>query len=307
MGRFSQAGVVLGPVGGRAAALCRFAGLPGATGSAVTVAVVERAVELAERLAGVAEVGELMELWSLGHVWGHPVYDNVTLPELPEPCMVLAGQLQELVEELEPQELREVGSALGIDHLVVVVALEMVEENNSSPLPLRVQSLAEAERDRQSEEDRVGDLADVLLLEAPEHWPAPQRAAVVLVLVWELAALVAQLAQLSVLPATPRRALLWQDPDGEHACTSALVPGTDVWVWARTEVNWYESRPLWHRSGVPAPVRLRWSSGWTGGDGGRLWCQGGHAASVAAARWNAEQVAQALLADPERAVAALTV
>ena len=300
MGRFSRAGVVLGSVQGRAAALCRFAGHPGAEGSAVTVAVVERAVELAELLAGVGEVGELMDAWSLGHVWGHPVYDNVTLPELAPPVTVLAGQLQQLVEELAPQELREVGAALGIDHLVVVVALEMVEEN-ANPSPMRVRSMAEAGLEERAEEDRIGDLVDVLLLEAPEHWPVPQCAAVALVLVWELAALVAQLAQLSVLPAAPT-ALLWQDPDGEHACASALVPGTDVWVWARTETDPYEGQPLWYRAGVPVPVRLRWSAGWTGRDGGRLWCQGGQAASVAAARWNCERVVQALLADPERAI-----
>lgn len=121
----------------------------------------------------------------------------------------------------------------------------------------------------------------------------------VLAWVWEVAALVAQIAQLSVLPAVPTP-LLWQSAGADHACSSARVPGSEVLVWARTEPEPYVGRVLW--AGARPPAWSAWSVGWTGGEGQRLWWKGGRAASVVAARWNAEVVVQALLADPHRAI-----
>ncbi|SEM69125.1 hypothetical protein [Streptacidiphilus jiangxiensis] len=123
------------------------------------------------------------------------------------------------------------------------------------------------------------------------------RGAVVLALVWDVADLVAQIAHLSVLDALPTP-LLQQHPGGEHACTSARVPDTDLLVWARIELEEYEGKPLWSQA-LPQE-RLRWSVGWTGREGQRLWFKGRRTGSIAAARWNAERVAQWLLANRYR-------
>lgn len=56
-----------------------------------------------------------------------------------------------------------------------------------------------------------------------------------------------------------------------------------------------EGRPLW--SQARQPKRFHWSVGWTDTEGQRLWFKSGRTGSLAAARWNAERVVQALLAN----------
>ncbi len=241
-----------------------------------------------------------MDAWSLGHVWGHPVYDNVTLPELAPPVMVLAEQLQQLVEELAPQELREVGAALGIDHLVVVVALEMVEKN-SNPSPMRVRSMAEAGLEERSEEDRVGDLVDVLLLGAGALARAAARCG-------------GAGAGAGVGGHRPGRA----DRPAVRAGRAARSPAVAE-RRCRSRLH-HHSRSRYRGAGVgqDRAGAVRGAAAVALGRGARAGAVAlvgrvdrpgrrpavvpGRAASVAAARWNAARVVQALLADPERAI-----
>ncbi|WP_042422287.1 hypothetical protein [Streptacidiphilus anmyonensis] len=292
MGRFDNAGLVLGPVKDRAAALCRFAGYPGAADSPTALALVASAVEFAEQLASVGEVAELTELWQLGHVWGRPAYDDVTYPELSEPTQAVARQLHALLEHLAPDQLQEVGVALSVAHDMVSLALGFVEEA-AQAREFDALSLEDFALEEQLEEERIEEQVDRLLLDAPADWTEQLRGAVVLALVWDVADLVAQIAHLSTLDALPAP-LLWQHPGGEHACTSARVPNTDRLVWARIEPEEYEGRPLWSQARLQE--RWHWSVGWTGSEGQRLWFRGGRTASVAAARWNAERTVQGLLA-----------
>ncbi|WP_042370612.1 hypothetical protein [Streptacidiphilus neutrinimicus] len=296
MGRFDNAELVLGPLEDRAAALCRFAGHPAAADSPSTLALVASAVGFAEQLASVDRVAELTELWRLGYVWGRSAYDDVTYPELSAPTQAVARQLHVLLEQLTPEQLQEVGVALSVSHDMVSLALGFVEEA-AQPREFQAQSIEDFALEEQLAEERIEEEVGKLLLDAPADWSGPQRGAVVLALVWDVADLVAQIAQLSVLGALPTP-LLWQHPGGEHACTSALVPDTDLLVWARIEPEEYEGRPSWSQSRLQE--RLRWSVGWTGSEGQRLWFKGGRTGSVAAARWNAERVAQWLLVNRHR-------
>jgi hypothetical protein len=78
--RFHKASLVLGPVDGRAARLCRFAGRPGAEQSTAALAVVDAALDIAEQVEGVNDVRELLGLWNAAHVWGHPTVPGVERP-----------------------------------------------------------------------------------------------------------------------------------------------------------------------------------------------------------------------------------
>ncbi|MFG3517659.1 hypothetical protein [Streptomyces bobili] len=57
--RFENASLVLGPAADRSAALCRFAGRPGAEQNTTTLAVADAALAFTERLEGVDDVREL--------------------------------------------------------------------------------------------------------------------------------------------------------------------------------------------------------------------------------------------------------
>jgi len=294
MGRFDNAGLLLGrgPATERMAALCRFSGRPGGADSPVLLALLANAAAFAEQLASVGEVAELMELWEVGHLYGWPVYDNVTRPELSAPTLEVVGQLRTLLEQLTGEQLREIGIALAIPHEMVGMALEFVEEA-AAPRVFHGGTMDGFALEERLQEERIGGQVDVAVLEAPADWPQLLRAAVVLALVWEVADLVGQLAQLSVLEALPA-ALLWQGPRSDHGCTSALVPDTDQLAWARFEPREYEGRPLWAAALVQE--RFQWSVGWTGSEGERLWFKGGTTASMDAACWNAECTMQWLLA-----------
>ncbi|MFE5165041.1 hypothetical protein ACFRNT_42380 [Streptomyces sp. NPDC056697] len=119
MQRFENASLMLGPVDGRSAALCRFAGRPGAVENTTTLAVLDAALDFVERLEGVDDVRELLGLWKVAHVWGHPPVPEVELPRLSTTSTAVAGRLQSLLEQLTPQELRELGIALSVDHDMV--------------------------------------------------------------------------------------------------------------------------------------------------------------------------------------------
>ena len=292
MGRFDNAGLVLGygSAAERMAALCWFSGSPGGADCPVLLAVLADAAGFAEQLA-VDDVAELMELWQVGSIYRWPVYDSVTMPELSAPVLEVVGRLQLLLERLTVEQLREVGVALAVPHDMVAMAWEFVEEA-ATPRVFRGGTVDGMALEERLQEERIGYQVDVAVLEAPQDWPQMLRDAVVLALVWEVAGLVAQLAQLSVLDALPVP-LLWQGPHSDHECSSALVPETDRLAWTRIEQREYDGRALWALS-VPQE-RFHWSVGWTGSEGDRLWFKSGTSASLAAARWNAEHTMQWLL------------
>lgn len=303
--RFENAALVLGPAGGRSAALCRFAGCSGAEQSTVTLAVVDAALDFAERLEGVDDGRELTGLWKLAHVWGHPPRPYVQLPGLSRANAAVAGHLQTLLEHLAPEELREVGIALSVSHGMVALALGLVEEAAAGSGEFRVQSMAEFEVEDRLNEDRIDDAVDVLLLDAPGDWPPLQRAALTLALVWDVADLIAYAAELSAMDVLPA-ALLWQAPGADHVCASSRVPvpGTDLLVWTKIDPAPFDARPLW--SQAPALGLWRWSLDWQRADGSTVLYTGGRAPSEAAARWRAQRATHNLLSDPHRARSPVT-
>jgi hypothetical protein len=302
--RFENAGLVLGPVEGRSAALCRYAGRPGAGQDTTALTVIDEALDFAERVEGVDHVSELLGLWTVPHVWGHPTSDSVELPQLSAASAAVAGHLQDLLERLPPEQLRELGVALSVDHDMVALALELVEEAAAGGREFQARSMADFEVEEGLNEDRIGDAVDVLLLDAPGDWPRLQRAALVLALVWDVADLVACAAQLSVVDSLPA-ALLWQAPGVDHVCASARVPvpGLDLLVWAKVESVTFDGRPLW--SQAQALGLWGWTVGWQRPDGSFVHYKGGRAPSTAAARWYAQWSTQELLTDPYRAKSVL--
>jgi hypothetical protein len=305
MQRFENASLVLGPVDGRSAALYRFVGRPGAEQSTATLAVVDTALDFTERLEGVDDVRELQGLWKLAHVWGHPQVPDVELPRMSKTNTAVAGRLQKLLEQLEPEQLRELGIAMSVDHDMVALALELVEETAGGTREFQVCSMAEFEAENRLNEDRIGDAVDVLLLDAPDDWPPLQRAALTLALVWDVADLIAYAAMLSAADVLPA-ALLWQAPGADHACAGARVPvpGTDLLVWAQVDAVPFDGRPLWSQA---ATVGLwRWSLDWERTDGSKVYYKGGRAPSQAAARWEAQWAVQKLLSEPHRAKSPVT-
>ncbi|MFJ1742468.1 hypothetical protein ACIOG4_27815 [Streptomyces microflavus] len=292
---FENAGLVLGPPDQRAAALCRFAGRPGADRDTVTLAVVEAALRFDEP-ESLRDVGELERLGLLAHVWGYPDVPGVERPRLGAAVTAVAEHLQHLVEGLTSEQLREVGIALSVAHGIVALALDVAEESNSGGLD-HPRRLAELEAEILLDDDRLGDAADVLVLDPPGTWPSAQRTALVLALVWDLADLIALAAELSSVNVLPT-SLLWQAGGGDHSCASArvAVPGTDQLVWVKVEERPFEGRPLWSQA-VP-PGLWHWSLYWQREDGSRVHYKAGHAPSPQAARWRAEWATQLLLADP---------
>jgi hypothetical protein len=303
--RFEKAGLVLGPVDGRSAALCRFAGRPGAEQNTATLAVVDAALDFTERLEGVDDVRELMELWKLAHVWGHPPAPHVEQPYLGAANTVVAGHLQQLLEQLAPEQLRELGISLSVDHDMAALALELVEEAATGGREFQARSMAEFEAENRLNDDRIGDAVDVLLLEDPGAWPPLQRAALTLALVWDVADLIACAAELSTVDELPAP-LLWQASGVDHLCASARVPvpGTDLLVWAKVDRRPFDGRPLWSQA---AAVELwGWSLDWQRADGSPVFYKAGSAPSTAAARWRAQWATQQLLADPYGAKSPVT-
>ncbi|MFF5188811.1 hypothetical protein ACWGJB_38595 [Streptomyces sp. NPDC054813] len=308
--RFENAGLVLGPVDGRSAALCRFAGRPGAERNTAALAVVDAALDIAEQVEGVDDVRQLMRLWKAAHVWGHPAAVDVPglrveLPQLGEANTVVAGRLQNLLEQLAPEQLRELGIALSVSRETVALALDLVEETAAGGRESRAESMEEFLREELLNEDRIGDAVDVLLLEAPGGWPPLQRAALTLALVWDLADLIAWAAQLSAEDSLPA-ALLWQASGADHICASARVPlpGTDLLVWAKVDSEPFDGRTLWSPAAPVGP--WRWSLDWEREDGSKVYYKGGRSPSQTAARWEAQWATQKLLTDPDRAKSPMT-
>ncbi|MDW8478311.1 hypothetical protein R3L02_41930 [Streptomyces scabiei] len=303
--RFENAGLVLGPVDGRSAALCRFAGRPGAERNRAALAVVDAALDIAEQVEGVDDVRQLMGLWQAAHVWGHPgAVDvpglRVELPQLGEANTVVAGRLQHLLEQLTPEQLRELGIALSVNREMVALALELAEEEAAGGRESRAETMEEVLAEELLNDDRIGDAVDVLLLEAPDSWPPLQRAGLTLALVWDLADLIACAAQLSVEDSLPA-ALLWQASGADHICASVRVPvpETDLLVWAKVDSEPFDGRTLWSQA---APLDLwGWSLDWEREDGSKVYYKGGRSPSQTAARWKAQWATQKLLTDPDRA------
>ncbi|MDW8478304.1 hypothetical protein R3L02_41895 [Streptomyces scabiei] len=301
---FENACVVLGPFSVRSAALCRFAGHVNAERNPATLAVVDAALDFAEQLEGVDDVRELLELWKLAHLWGHPEVPNFERPPLSEANTAVAGHLQRLLEQLPPEQLRELGIALSVSHDMVAMALELVEEAAAGRREFQAMSMAEFEVESRWTDDRVGDAVDVLL-EAPGDWPPLQRAALTLALVWDVADLIAYAAELSTVDTLPTP-VLWQAPGSDHICASSRVPvlGTDLLVWTKVDPAPFDARPLWSEA---ARVGLwRWSLDWQRADGTPVLYSGGRAPSMAAARWRAQWATQNLLTDPYRAKSPVT-
>lgn len=302
--RFESANLVLGPFDGRSAALCWFAGQPGAERNRAALAVVDAALDIAEQVEGVDDVRQLMRLSLAAHVWGHPTVDvpglRVERPQLGEANTVVAGRLQNLVEQLAPEQLRELGIALSVSREMVALALELVEEAAAGGRESRADSMEELVTEQLLNDDRIGDAVDVLLLEAPEGWPPLQRAALTLALVWDLADLIACAAQLSVENSLPA-ALLWQASGADHICASARVPvpGTDLLVWVKADPEPFDGRTLWSQAAPADP--WRWSLDWERDDGSKVYYKGGRSPSQTAARWEAQRATQKLLTDPHRA------
>lgn len=298
--RFENAGLVLGPVDGLAAGLCRFAGMPGAEHNTTALAVVDAALDIAEQVEGVDDVRQLMRLWKAAHVWGHPATPNVELPSLGKANTAVAGRLQSLMEQLAPEQLRELGIALSVSHGMVALALELVEDAAAGSREFRAMSMAESVDESLLNEDRIGDAVDVLLLDTPGDWPPLQRAALTLALVWDLADLIAYAARLSVEDTLPE-ALVWQASGADHICASARVPvpETDLLVWAKVDSEPFDGRPLW--SQAAAVGQWRWSLKWEREDGSKVYYKSGRSPSQTAARWEAQWVTQKLLDAPERA------
>jgi hypothetical protein len=285
--------------------LCRFAGRPGAEQSTAALAVVDAALEIAEQVEGVHDARELLGLWNTAHVWGHPTVPGVERPRLSEANTAVAGHLQNLVERLAPEHLRELGIALSVDHEMVALALELVEETTAGSREFQVSTMAEFEAESRLNEDRIGHAVDVLLLEASGDWPPLQRAALTLALVWDLADLIAYTAKLSALEVVPA-ALLWQAPGAGHMCASARVPvpGTDLLVWARVDPEPFDGRPLWSQAST---IGLwRWSLDRQCDDGSKAYYTSGRAPTQAAARWEAQAATQKLLSDPHQARSPMT-
>ncbi|MGK5696434.1 hypothetical protein ACSNOJ_26690 [Streptomyces sp. URMC 128] len=303
--RFESAGVVLGPVDGRSSALCRFAGHVNAERSTATLAVVDAALAYAEELEGLVDVRELLELRKLAHLWGHPEVPSFEQPPLSAVSTAVAGHVQSLLEQLAPEQLRELGVALSVSGEMVAMALELVEEAAAGRREFQARTMAEYEAERRLDDDRVGDAVDVLLLEAPGDWPPLQRAALTLALVWDVADLIAYAAELSTVDVLPAP-LLWQAPGADHICASSRVPapGTDLLVWTKIDPAPFDSRPLWSQA---ARLGLwRWSLDWQRADGTPVLYTGGRAPSPAAARWRAQWATQNLLTDPYRAKSPVT-
>ncbi|MFG2960858.1 hypothetical protein ACGF5O_44945 [Streptomyces sp. NPDC048291] len=298
--RFENAGLVLGPVDGRSAALCRFAGWPGAERNPVALAVVDAALAIGEQVEGVDDVRVLLRLWKAAHMWGYPAVPGIERPSLGKANTVVAARLQNLLEQLAPEQLRELGIALSVSREMVGLALELVEEAAAGGREFEVGSIAEFELEERLTEERIGDAVDVLLLDAPGGWPPPQRAALTLALVWDLADLIAHTAHLSVEDTLPA-ALLWQAAGADHVCASARVPvpGTDLLVWATIDSEPFDGRPLW--SQAAAVGQWRWSLGWEREDGSKVHYKAGRCPSQAAARWEAQWATQNLLDDPHLA------
>ncbi|MFM9812904.1 hypothetical protein ACKI16_30885 [Streptomyces scabiei] len=303
--RFENVGLVLGPVEGRSAGLCRFAGRPGAERNTAALAVVDAALDIAEQVEGVDDVRQLMRLRKAAHVWGHPAAVDVPglrveLPQLGEANTVVAGRLQNLLEHLAPEQLRELGIALSVSQGLVALALELVEDAAAGNREFRAMSMAESVDETLLNEDRIGDAVDVLLLDVPGDWPPLQRAALTLALVWDLADLIAYAAELSVEDTLPA-ALVWQASGADHVCASARVPvpGTDLLVWAKVDAEPFDGRPLW--SQAAAVGQWRWSLKWEREDGSKVYYKSGRSPSQTAARWKAQWATQKLLDAPDRA------
>ncbi|MER5888097.1 hypothetical protein ABT160_30120 [Streptomyces sp. NPDC001941] len=305
VGRFSGAGLVLGPVEGRAAALCRYTGHLGAGHSAVTLAVVEGALGFAEELEGVEDVAEFEELWSAAHVWGQVPSPHVTLPELGAANEAVLEHVEGLLKGLAPEELREVALGLSVEQGMVAVALEQVEEAAAGGREFRAQSVAAFEQEMLLNEARAADAVDVLVLDEPGGWPPVQRAALVLALTWDVAALVGYAAELAAAGTLPAP-LLWQAAGSGHLCAGVRVPvpGTDLLVWSRLNAQEFEGRALFaqaHQLGL-----WQWRLDWQDGDGAVVPYRAGHAPSRTAAQWRAGQAVREMLADPYRAKSPVT-
>ncbi|MEU1941001.1 hypothetical protein ABZ554_00665 [Streptomyces sp. NPDC020125] len=267
--------------------------------------MLDAALDFVERLEGVDDVRELLGLWKVAHVWGHPQVPEVELPRLSTTSTAVAGHLQILLEQLTPQELRELGIALSVDHDMVALALELVEEAAAGSREFQARSMAEFEAENRLNEERIGDAVDVLLLEAPGDWPPLQRSALALALVWDVADLIMYAAELSAVDALPAP-LLWQAAGVDHICASARVPvpGTDLLVWAKVDRRPFDGRPLWSQA---ATVGLwGWSLGWQRAEGSPVPYKAGRASNMAAARWRAQWATQNLLTDPYRAKSPVT-
>lgn len=298
--RFENAGVMLGPVADRSAALCRFAGHVNAERSTATLAVGDAALAHAEELEGLGDVRELLELWKLAHLWGHPEVPNVERPPLSAANTAVSGHLQNQLEQLTQEQLRELGIALSVSGEMVALALELVEEAAAGRREFQARTMAEYEAEMRLHNDRVGDAVDVLLLEAPNDWPPRQRAALTLALVWDVSDLIAHAAELSTVDVLPAP-LLWQTPRADHICASSRVPvpGTDLLVWTKIDSAPFDARPLWSQA-----ARLGlwcWSLDWQRQDGTPVLYTGGRAPSPAAARWRAQWATQNVLTEPYRA------
>ncbi|MFF9547999.1 hypothetical protein ACF1B4_30945 [Streptomyces albidoflavus] len=298
-GRFGRASLVLGRREGWAAALCRYTGRVGALHSPAALAVVEGALAFAEE-RDVDDVREFENLWSAIGVWGQFPSEYVTLPDLGEASNTVLAHIQQLLEQLAPQELREVAVGLSAEQHIVGMALEDVEEAASGGPEFRGGAMAEFAQRMLLNDDRIGDAVDVLVWEAPGDWPSLQRRALVLTLVWEIAALVGYAAELAAAEARPAE-LLWQAAGTGHLCAGVRVPvpGPAVLVWASIDEEEFEGRPLFAQT-----VQLgvwRWSLCWQTTDGTRVPYKAGRGPTRAAARWRAERAVQDLLADPYRA------
>ncbi|MET8102291.1 hypothetical protein ABZV29_38590 [Streptomyces sp. NPDC005236] len=169
------------------------------------------------------------------------------------------------------------GVALSVDRDMVALALELVEETAAGSREFQAMSMTEFELENRLNDGRISDAVDVLL-DTPGDWPPPQRAALTLALVWDIADLIVYAAQMSAVDVLPAP-LLWQALGADHLCASAWVPvpGTDLLVWAKADRQPFEGRPLWSQSATtcgkgrstgnamtarwarPAPVRrTRW-------------------------------------------------
>ncbi|WP_434598014.1 hypothetical protein [Streptomyces sp. A5-4] len=299
-GRLGRVSLVLGRAEGRAAALCRHTGHLGAVHSPATLGVVEGALGFAEERDGVDDVRAFEDLWSAGTLWGQLPSPHVTLPDLGEANTAVLEHIQHLLERLPPEQLREVAIGMSVEQHVVGVALELVEETAGGGPEFRAGPVAGFELEVLLNEDRIGDAVDVLVWDAPGHWPSLQRGALVLALVWEIAALVGYAAELSSVQARPA-GLLWQAAGTGHLCAGVRVPvpGPRVLVWASVDKKEFLGRPLFSQA-----VHLGawgWSLDWQSTDGTPVLYKGGRGPSRTAARWRAEQAVQDLLADPYRA------
>ncbi|MGP4048883.1 hypothetical protein [Streptomyces sp. 2A115] len=83
------------------------------------------------------------------------------MPSLSKANAAVAGHLQKLLEQLAPEQLRELGIALSVSDDMVALALELVEEAADGSREDRAQSMAEFEVENQLNEDRIGDAVDV--------------------------------------------------------------------------------------------------------------------------------------------------